>query len=73
MSRKSPNLTLSLPVCRHCGLHWRPGEGVVADAAYCKKCAKERRAAATSILGLKRITAADLQGPFLLPRRFRAG
>jgi len=72
MSRKSPNLTLSLPECRSCGRHWRPAEGVVADQAHCKKCANERQAAAASRLGLKRITPADLSGRFLLPRRLRA-
>jgi hypothetical protein len=71
MSNKSPNLTLSLPTCPHCGRYWRPGQGVVACAAHCKKCAKERRVVASSRLGLKRITAADLSGQFLLPRRFR--
>lgn len=73
MSRKSPNLTLSLPTCRRCGRHWRPAEGVVTDTAYCKKCAKDRQAVATASLGLKRITSADLTGRYLLPRRFRAG
>lgn len=72
MSRKSPNLTLSLPTCSNCGRHWRPPQGVVTDAAYCKKCAKDRQAVAASSLGLKRITSADLSGRFLLPRRFRA-
>lgn len=71
MSRKSPNMTLSLPTCRHCGRYWRPSQGVVADVAHCKECAKERQAVASSALGLKRITAADLSGQFLLPRRFR--
>lgn len=71
MSRKSPNLTLSLPRCRNCNRHWRPAPGVVADAGYCKKCTKERQAVATSRLGLKRITTADLTGRYLLPRRFR--
>lgn len=73
MSRKSPNLTLSLPKCRSCSRYWRPGEGVVADQAYCNKCAKDRQAAAAASLGLKRITPADLFGRFLLPRRLRAG
>jgi hypothetical protein len=72
MSRTSPNLTLSLPKCRCCGRHWRPAEGVVADKAHCKKCARERQAVASSRLELKRITPADLSGRFLLPRRLRA-
>jgi len=73
MNRKSPNLTLSLPTCRYCGRHWRPAEGVVADAAHCKKCASGRQAIAKSRLDLKRVTPADLTGRFLLPRRFRTG
>lgn len=72
MSRKSPNLTLSLPKCGHCGRNWRPAEGIVADKAHCKQCSNERKAAAASHLGLKRITPADLSGRFLLPRRLRA-
>jgi hypothetical protein len=71
MSRKSPNLTLSLPQCRNCNRYWRPAQGVVADGAYCKKCAKERQSIAAASLGLKRITASDLTGHYLLPRRFR--
>lgn len=71
MKRKSPNLGVSLPTCRCCGNYWRPPQGVSASAAYCKRCAKERRANATTALGLKRITSADLSGRFLLPRRFR--
>lgn len=71
MSRTSPNLTLSLPRCRNCNRYWRPAASVVADAAYCKRCAKDRRATAAADLGLKRITVADLTGSYLLPRRFR--
>lgn len=71
MSRKSPNLTLSLPRCGNCGRHWRPAPGVVSDSAYCKKCASERRTLAASALGLKRIFPADLTGRYLLPRKFR--
>ena len=73
MRRKSPNLTLKLPTCGQCGSDWSPAQGVVADSGHCKRCAKERHAVATSHLGLKRITAADLSGRFLLPRRFRLG
>jgi hypothetical protein len=71
MSRKSPNLTLSLPRCRNCNRHWRPAEGVAASSGYCTRCTKARRAAATSRFQLKRITNANLQGPYLLPRRLR--
>lgn len=72
MSRKSPNLTLSQPTCRHCGRLWRPAQGVVADKGHCPKCSAERHAEASKRLGLKSITAVDLTGNFLLPRRLRA-
>lgn len=71
MSRKSPNLTLSLPECRHCGRHWCPAQGVVATAAFCSRCATERTATASARLGLKNITGSDLAGGYLLPRRLR--
>lgn len=71
MRCKSPSLGLSLPRCRKCGRYWRPARGVVADAAYCRRCASERQAIAASRLGLKRIMDADLTGRFLLPRKFR--
>lgn len=72
MSRKSPNLTLSLPRCRNCGRHWRPAEGVTAKSGYCKRCAQERRAAATTVLGLRPLTAADAFGPYLPPGPLRS-
>jgi hypothetical protein len=71
MSRKPPNLRLTLPRCRNCNRHWRPAAGVVACRGYCMRCAKGRRAAATSRFQLKPIANADLQGPYLLPRRLR--
>lgn len=71
MSRKSFNLTLSLPKCQHCGRYWRPAQGVVADRANCGRCASERRAIASSALSLKPLTAADVIGSFVLPRRLR--
>jgi predicted Zn-ribbon and HTH transcriptional regulator len=71
MSRKSPNLTLSLPKCRHCGRHWRPVRGVVAAVAFCPKCSAERKAIASAKLGLKKITGSDLTGSYLLPRGLR--
>lgn len=71
MSRKSSNLTLSLPKCRHCGRHWHPAQGVVATAAYCSKCAEERTATATARLNLEELTGPDFSGTYLLPRRFR--
>lgn len=71
MSRKSPNLTLTLPKCRNCQRHWRPEQGVSAQMGYCKKCAQDRRAAATFRFDLKPLAAADFDGPYLLPRALR--
>jgi hypothetical protein len=73
MNRKLPNLSLSLPRCGNCGLHWRPAPNVVSDTAYRKRCATERQTLAASGLGLKKITFADLSGAYLLPRKFRRG
>lgn len=72
MRSESPNLGVSVPKCRCCGNYWRPPQGVIATAAYCKRCAKERRAVVATHLGLKRIIAEDFNGRFLLPRRFRS-
>jgi len=71
MSQKSPNVTLTLPRCSHCGRFWRPTRGLVADAAYCKRCSKDRQAAAATHFGLRPLTAADFTGQYLLPRRLR--
>jgi len=71
MRSKSPNLKVSLPKCRNCGRHWRPAQGVVATNAYCKSCSTERKAAATTRLGLRRITPEDFTGVYLLPRKLR--
>jgi hypothetical protein len=71
MSHRSPNLTLSLPRCPNCNRYWRPAQGVVATSAYCNRCVKARRSAAAAHFGLRPITQSDLQGPYLLPRRFR--
>lgn len=71
MSRKSPNLSMSVPKCRNCKRLWSPPIGVTADTTYCKKCAPDRQAAARSQLGLKVITSADLSGKYLFPRRLR--
>lgn len=70
MTRKV-NRNVSLPRCRHCHRFWRPAEGVVASKAYCKKCSKERRVAATSALGLRPFSSVDITGPYLLPRHLR--
>lgn len=72
MSRKSPNLSMSLPRCGHCGRYWHPAEGVTAKSAYCKRCAKERRAEAATVLGLRPLTAAETVGPYLPPRLLRS-
>lgn len=72
MKRRAPNLGVSLPKCRCCGNHWRPALGVNANAAYCKRCAKDRHAQAASVLGLERLTPSDIKGAYLLPRRLRS-
>lgn len=72
MKRKTPNLGVSLPKCRCCGSHWRPAPGVNANAAYCKRCTKERHKQAASVLGLKRLSSTDIKGAYLLPRRLRS-
>jgi predicted Zn-ribbon and HTH transcriptional regulator len=71
MSRKSPNLALSMPRCRNCGRHWRPPEGVSSSRTYCRRCAKERRAIAASKFGLITLMPSDFSGPYVLPRRLR--
>jgi predicted Zn-ribbon and HTH transcriptional regulator len=71
MTRKPPNLTLSLPKCRQCGCYWRPAQGVVADSSSCRKCVSERREMTSSTLGLKPIADTDVMDNFLMPRRLR--
>jgi hypothetical protein len=73
MPRKSPNLKVSMPRCRKCERYWRPAEGVSAKSSYCKRCAKERRAAAAAALGLRPLTPAEALGPYLPPRHLRPG
>jgi hypothetical protein len=72
MPRKSPNLNVRMPTCRNCHRHWRPAEGVSAKSSYCKRCAKERRAAAAAALGLRPLSGAEAAGPYLAPRHLRA-
>ena len=72
MKRKSPNIGVSLPKCRCCGNYWHPAPGVNANAAYCKRCAKERHAKAVGVFGLKRLSPSDIKGAYLLPRRLRS-
>jgi hypothetical protein len=60
-----------LPKCRCCNRPWLPAMDVTASQGYCRKCRKERREAARQALDLHPITAADLDGPYLLPRRHR--
>jgi len=72
MIRKTSNLTVSLPKCRNCGRHWRPSAGVLASAAFCKKCATERRLLAASKFGVSLLRPQDLSGLYVLPRRLRS-
>jgi hypothetical protein len=71
MSRKSPNLELTLPRCRHCNRMWRPAPGVLATHSYCNRCSADRRAKAGAHFGLKPFTPADVVGAYRLPRRLR--
>lgn len=71
MSRKSPNLTLSLPRCGNCGRHWRPKRGVIASQCCCAKCAKQRRVIASVKFGLVQVPAGGLGGAYLLPPPLR--
>ena len=67
-----PNLTVSLPTCRHCGRYWRPAIGVMATSDYCNRCVDTRQSTAAAKLDLRPLTAADLASGYLLPRRLRA-
>lgn len=60
-----------LPKCRHCHRFWIPALGVVASDSYCRKCRVERKRIAKKVLGLRRITPKDFEGPYLLPRLLR--
>lgn len=59
------------PKCRFCSASWMPAMGVVATKAFCARCRKERQKIAKRTLGLKRISPADFDGNFLLPRVLR--
>ena len=71
MTKKSPNLALTMPRCRHCGRYWRPPQSVQSYLAYCSKCKTDRRNAASSGHSLKKISESDLSGKYLLPGRLR--
>jgi len=62
---------ITRPRCRHCNREWMPGHGVVAAEDFCRKCRKERRAKAKRAFGLRPLTPADFDGPYLLPRARR--
>lgn len=72
MTKKTPNLTLSVPKCRFCNRYWYPAEGVIASTTYCSRCANARRTAATLRFDLKPVSELDTQGLYFLPRRFRS-
>jgi hypothetical protein len=72
MGRKSPNLRLALPRCRHCGRNWRPAEGVLSSNGYCKRCAQERRGKAAAHFGLAPIAPEEVKGTHRLPRALRS-
>lgn len=64
-------LDIALPICRNCGRHWRPQEGVVSTNAYCNQCRSDRRVAAAVQFSFRPIALGDLEGPYLLPLRLR--
>lgn len=71
MSTRSRNLVVLRPKCRFCQRYWTPQDGVVASSTYCSACSGERRALAAEHLDLRPLTAADVVGPYLLPRFLR--
>jgi len=71
MDSKPLNFDIALSRCRHCGAHWLPAEGIVANDAYCEECATSRRAIAAEGLGLARLNRQAIQGEYLLPRSLR--
>lgn len=71
MSNRSRNLAVLRPQCRFCQRYWTPEDGVVASSTYCSVCSDERRAVAADHLDLKSLTAAEVAGPYLLPRMLR--
>src|SRR3984957_13969419 len=52
----------------HCGRPWRPPEGVVASEAYFSRCRADRRAIARQRLGLRPLSAKDLEGKYFRVR-----
>lgn len=67
-----PNLTVSVPRCRHCNRQWRPPYGVMATHEYCGRCSKRRRAAASEHFEARALIGDELLGGYLLPRRLRS-
>jgi len=62
---------LMFPKCRHCGRKWHPQEGAVASRDYCQVCHKDRREVAKRKFSLRPLSAADFNGPYLLPKALR--
>jgi hypothetical protein len=57
----------SRPKCRHCKRAWTPAHGVIATKTYCPKCSNARQARAARGFGMKPVTPADFDGPYLIP------
>jgi len=62
---------ITRPRCRYCNREWVPAIGVAATQDYCRRCRKARREKAKRAFGLRPLTAADFDGPYLLPRARR--
>lgn len=65
------NRSLCMPRCRHCGLYWRPPEGVSAMNAYCARCSTDRRAKAAEVFDIQRLVPGEIVGSHLLSRARR--
>lgn len=52
--------------CTACGRPFPHEDGVVASSTYCRECSHDRLATAKKVLGLRPITSADFDGPYLI-------
>jgi hypothetical protein len=65
---RKTDLLVIAPRCRSCGRALKLEEGAVAASSYGQCCSSARRDAAQRAFGLRPISAADFDGPYLLPR-----
>jgi len=66
VSRTRKEKLVVASTCRGCGEPRKLEEGVVASSSYGACCSKSRRAIAAGYLGLRPITPADFEGPYLV-------